>query len=146
MKNSSLRFASCWRPQFSPGKGIARSGPACGTTAFVLPKIAFCVCCGNINCSPSRKPEPMPAHLHEGTIVATSPDQMWGTDATVTFTETEGHVTVFAAIDHYTAECVGIHAVNKATRFEALEPIRQAVTQHFGSFSARGCRRSQTAA
>jgi len=45
-------------------------------------------------------------------------------------------VTVFAAIDHCTAECVGIHAVKKATRFEALEPIRQAVKEHFGAFSA----------
>ena len=51
---------------------------------------------------------------------------MWGTDATATFTEAEGAVTVFAAIDHCTAECVGIHAVKKATRFEALEPIRKA--------------------
>jgi putative transposase len=55
--------------------------------------------------------------------VAAAPDQMWGTDATATFTEAEGNVTVFAAIDHCTAECVGIHAVKKATRFEALEPI-----------------------
>ena len=35
-------------------------------------------------------------------------------------------VTIFAAIDHCTAECIGIHVVKKANRFEALEPIRQA--------------------
>ena len=29
-----------------------------------------------------------------------------------------------------------IHAVKKATRFEALEPIRQAVKEHFGGFCA----------
>jgi transposase InsO family protein len=86
--------------------------------------------------SPSRQPEPSSANPHEGTIVAAAPDQMWGTDATVTFTEVEGNVTVFAAIDHCTAECVGIHAVKKATRFEALEPIRQAVKKNFGGFSA----------
>ena len=86
--------------------------------------------------SPSRQPEPRPTNPHEGTIVAAAPDQMWGTDATATFTEVEGNVTVFAAIDHCTAECVGIHAVKKATRFEALEPIRQAVKDHFGGFSA----------
>ena len=61
---------------------------------------------------------------------------MWGTDATATFTETEGAVTVFAAIDHCTAECVGIHVVKKATRFEELEPIRQGVKEHFGVFAA----------
>src|SRR3954465_7192714 len=31
--------------------------------------------------------------------------------------------------------CVGIHAHARATRFEALEPIRQAVRQHFGGFA-----------
>ena len=61
---------------------------------------------------------------------------MWGTDATATFTEVEGGVTIFAAIDHCTAECVGIHVVKKANRFEALEPIRQGVRQYFGGFSA----------
>src|SRR6185437_8637135 len=71
--------------------------------------------------SPSRQPQPTPTNPHEGTIVAMAPDQMWGTDATATFTEAEGNVTVFAAIDHCTAECVGIHGVKKATRFEALE-------------------------
>jgi len=46
----------------------------------------------------------------------------------------EGQVTIFAAIGHYTAECVGIHAVKRATRFEALEPIRQGLRDHFGAF------------
>ncbi len=50
---------------------------------------------------------------------------MWGIDATATVTFDDGQVTVFAAVDHCTAECVGIHAVKRATRFEALEPIRQ---------------------
>ncbi len=68
---------------------------------------------------------------------------MWGTDATATFTEVQGNVAVFAAIDHGTAECVGIHAVKKATRFEALEPIRQAVKEHFGGFSAGAADRLQ---
>jgi hypothetical protein len=68
---------------------------------------------------------------------------MWGTDATATFTEADGTVTIFAAIDHCTAECTGIHAVKKATRFEALEPIRQGVQEYFGGFaggSATGLR------
>lgn len=86
--------------------------------------------------SPSRQPETTATNPHEGTIVAAAPDQMWGTDATATFTEAEGNVTVFAALDHCTAECVGIHVVKKATRFEALEPIRQAVKEYFGGFSA----------
>lgn len=85
--------------------------------------------------SPARPPEPA-RDPHDGTIVTEAPNQMWGTDATMTFTAAEGTVTIFAAIDHCTAECVGIHAVKKATRFEALEPIRQGVTEYFGRFAA----------
>ena len=86
--------------------------------------------------SPSRQPEPARSNLHEGTILTEAPNQMWGTDATATFTETDGAVTVFAAIDHCTAECVGIHVVKKANRFEALEPIRQGVKEYLAGFSA----------
>ena len=86
--------------------------------------------------SPSRQPAPVRSNPHEGTIVTPVPDQMWGTDATATFTEAEGSVTVFAAVDHCTADCVGIHAVKKAPRFEALEPIRQGVKEHRRAFSA----------
>jgi putative transposase len=86
--------------------------------------------------SPARQPAPVRNNPHEGTIVAQAPNQMWGTDATATFTVAEGAVTIFAAIDHCTAECTGIHAVKKATRFEALEPIRQGVQEYFGGFAA----------
>lgn len=85
--------------------------------------------------SPNRAPSARPTNPHEGTIVTQRPNQIWGTDATATFTEQEGQVTIFAAIDHCTAECVGIHVVKKAHRFEALEPIRQGVRDHFGGFS-----------
>ena len=58
---------------------------------------------------------------------------MWGTDFTTVMTG-EGQAAVFVAIDHCSAECVGVHAARQATRFEALEPIRQGVRQHFGAF------------
>jgi len=86
--------------------------------------------------SPARQPDTPAGNPHEGTIVTETPNRMWGTDATATFTDAEGTVTVFAAIDHCSADCVGIHAVKKATRFEALEPIRQGVRQYCGNFSA----------
>ena len=53
----------------------------------------------------------------------------------------EGQVAVFVAVDHCSAECVGLHAAQRATRFEALEPLRQGVRRHFGGFAqgiARG--------
>lgn len=84
--------------------------------------------------SPHRQPSPVVDRLHDGVIITNQPDLMWGTDATATFTARDGRVTVFAAIDHCTAECVGIHAVKKASRFEALEPIRQGVRERFNGF------------
>jgi putative transposase len=86
--------------------------------------------------SPNRPAVARPANPHQGTILVDSPNQLWGTDATTTFTEQDGLVTIFAAIDHCAADCLGIHAVKKATRFEALEPIRQAVREQFGMFTA----------
>jgi transposase InsO family protein len=59
---------------------------------------------------------------------------MWGTDMTATYTREDGQVAIFIAVDHYSAECVGIHAAKQGTRFEALEPIRQGVRTHFGAF------------
>jgi len=59
---------------------------------------------------------------------------MWGTDLTTTVTG-EGQAAVFVAVDHCSAECVGIHASRSADRFEALEPLRQGVRRHFGGFA-----------
>jgi putative transposase len=85
--------------------------------------------------SPARMAEPARSNPHEGTILAEAPNQTWGTDATATLTEQEGAVTIFAAIDHCSADCVGIHVVKKASRFEALEPLRQGMKEYFGGFS-----------
>ncbi|MGJ5816729.1 DDE-type integrase/transposase/recombinase [Paludibaculum fermentans] len=87
--------------------------------------------------APQRQLVPVEEKLHDGSIVTSQPNQMWGTDATATVTLADGQVTVFAAIDHCTAECVGIHAVKRATRFEALEPLRQGVREHFGAFGPK---------
>jgi transposase InsO family protein len=86
--------------------------------------------------APARQPEPIVERLHEGTIVTDRPNVMWGTDATATVTLVDGPATIFAAIDHCTAECVGIHAARHGDRFEALEPLRQGVRDHFGGLAA----------
>ncbi len=85
--------------------------------------------------SPARQPAPPSAHAHDGTIVTDAPNVMWGTDATAAVTLIDGAATIFAAIDHCTAECVGIHAAKHGTRFEALEPVRQGVRDHFGALA-----------
>ena len=84
--------------------------------------------------APSRVGSPRGPRNHDGTIIPDALDAMWGTDMTTTWTG-EGQVAVFIAVDHHNAECVGIHAARHGTRFEALEPLRQGVRQHFGGFA-----------
>jgi transposase InsO family protein len=72
---------------------------------------------------------------HDRTIIPERPNQMWGTDLTGTVTVRDGAVGVFIAVDHATAECVGIHAAVSCTRFEALEPVRQGVRDFCGGFA-----------
>ena len=83
--------------------------------------------------APTRARRVLGPRNHDGTIIPEKPNLMWGTDATAAFTEEDGQVTVFLAVDHCTAECVGIHAAKPGTRFEALEPIHQAVRSRFGA-------------
>ena len=85
--------------------------------------------------APSRT-VPVAENHHTGTIITERPNELWATDATATVTVQQGQVTVFVAVDHCTTECVGIHAANRATRFEALEPVRQAVRHYCGGFAA----------
>jgi len=85
--------------------------------------------------SPSRT-LPKPKNPHTGTIVTERPNEVWASDDTLTATVEDGQVTVFVAVDHYTTECVGLHAAKKATRFEALEPLRRAVRDYCGGSCA----------
>jgi putative transposase len=74
---------------------------------------------------------------HDGTITTEEPDRMWGTDMTTTVTTGEGLAHGFGAVDHCTCQCVGLHAATKGDRFQALEPRRQGVREHFGRFEAK---------
>lgn len=83
--------------------------------------------------APSRARRELGPRVHDGTIITERPNEMWATDATATMTLEDGQVTVFIAVDHCTAECVGIHAAKPGTRYEALEPVNQAVRERFGA-------------
>ncbi len=84
--------------------------------------------------SPGRPRRELGPRAHNGTIVPSEPNHTWGTDLTTVLTSGDGVVSVFATIDHFTADCVGIHAAARATRFEALEPLRQGIREHFGGY------------
>jgi putative transposase len=79
-----------------------------------------------------QRPVQQNAHPHDGTIVTDRVDEVWGTDMTQTVTTREGRAYVFIAVDHCSGEFIGTHASSSASRWEALEPIRQGVTRHFG--------------
>jgi putative transposase len=84
--------------------------------------------------APNRVGRPHGPRAHDGTIRTARVDAMWGTDLTSTMTA-EGQASIFVTVDHCSTECVGIHAACRATRFEALEPLRQGVRACFGAFA-----------
>jgi putative transposase len=84
--------------------------------------------------APQRVGRPHGPKAHDGTIRTERVDEMWGTDLTSTLTG-EGQASIFVTVEHCSTECMGIHAARRATRFEALEPLRQGVRTGFGAFA-----------
>jgi putative transposase len=84
--------------------------------------------------APQRAGRPRGPRAHDGTITTARVDAMGGADLTSVMTG-EGQAAVFVAVDHRSAACVGPHASRRGDRFEALEPIRQAVRGRFGAFA-----------
>jgi len=84
--------------------------------------------------SPQRAPKGE-AKTHDGTITTEKPLEMWGTDGTTVQVVDEGTVWIFGAIEHWNAECVGIHACKTGDRFNAMEPIRQGIRKRYGSLA-----------
>jgi len=78
--------------------------------------------------------------VHDGSIITSRVNDMWGTDMTTAFTTEEGQAAIFFAVDHCSLECVGIHAAKRGTRFEALEPLKQGVREYFGAFAPQAAR------
>ena len=70
--------------------------------------------------APGRPLRELGPRTHEGTIVTSKPDEMWGTDATVVWTREKSRVTIFVALDHCTQKAVGIHTAKVGNRFEAF--------------------------
>jgi transposase InsO family protein len=82
-----------------------------------------------------------PPRTHDGTIITTAPNDMWGTDGAMIYTLENGWVWAFIAVEHWNAECVGWHVTKTGDRFAALEPISQGLSTVCGSVAkavARG--------
>jgi len=89
--------------------------------------------------SPHRGRQGKP-EVHDGTITTDAPNLMWGTDGAKVLTVDDGWVWVFAAVEHWNAECMGWHVTKRGDRFAALEPIRQGLTRSYGSLAAEVAR------
>ena len=71
----------------------------------------------------TRSGSPRGPRSHDGTIIPETINAMWGTDMTAAFTRDHGQVAVFVAVDHCSAECVGVHAARRGTRGSAVEDV-----------------------
>ena len=90
--------------------------------------------------SPHRRPQGA-SKDHDGTICTEAPNVLWGTDGARVFTVEEGYGWIFVAVEHWNAECMGVHVCKKGDRMAALEPVAQGVLEQYGSVergAARG--------
>lgn len=83
----------------------------------------------------------------DGTIILDRVDAMWGTDparnlvSAVTMAWTGGgQAAVFIAVDHHSAECVGLHAARRATRLKRWSRSAKARAAASGLRRERGPR------
>ena len=54
------------------------------------------------------------AKTHDGRVITQAPNVMWGTDGVRVFTLDDGWGWIFAAVEHWNAECVGWHVAAKS--------------------------------
>ena len=87
------------------------------------------------NCSP-RSGRQGAAKTHDGRVITQAPNVMWGTDGVRVFTLDDGWGWIFAAVEHWNAECVGWHVCKVGSRFAALDPIAQGLERLYGSLDA----------
>lgn len=82
--------------------------------------------------SPHRRPY-VEENEHNGTIITQNPGEIWATDGSLVTTVDFGKVWIFAAVEHWNAECVGWHVSKLGSRFEALQPLAMGLSEHYGS-------------
>ena len=84
--------------------------------------------------SPQRTEQCEPK-THNGTIIPSTVNQLWGTDGTLFGTIGGDLLWLFAVIDHFSGEILGWHVVpvGQGDRFAALEPIKQGLRKIRGA-------------
>ena len=83
---------------------------------------------------PARQGDPK---AHDGTIVTSAPQVMWGTDGVRVFTVEDGWIWTFAAVEPLERRVRGLTCVHGGEPFcPALEPIAQGLGRRYGSVEA----------
>lgn len=85
----------------------------------------------NLLLSPHRCRQPN-SNSHDGSIITDRPNELWATDGTQALTVEDGNLWIFAAVEHWNAECVGWHVTKIGNRFAALQPIAMAIHDQYG--------------
>ena len=91
---------------------------------------------GRTDCSPRDRGRQGAAKTHDGRVITQAPNVMWGTDGVRVFTLDDGWGWIFAAVEHWNAECMGWHVCKVGSRFAALDPIAQGLERLYGSLDA----------
>jgi transposase InsO family protein len=94
----------------------------------------------NLLCMAQKPESNGSARVHDGVIIEEFPNRMWGTDGKRFYTQEDGWCWYFSVIDHCNDEILGWHVAKIGTRFEALEPVKQAVKNVYGSLDKDICK------
>ncbi len=77
---------------------------------------------------------------HDGKIITEHPNKMWATDGKQFYTKHEGKCWFIGVIDHFNDEIKSFHVCKVFDRFAALEPVREAIKNEFGTIKQGVCK------
>lgn len=78
--------------------------------------------------------------VHDGTIITQHPNKMWATDGKQFYTKQEGKCWFIGVIDHFNDEIKSFHLCKTFDRYAAMEPVRIAVKNEFGTIELGVCK------
>lgn len=90
--------------------------------------------------SPNRRPKKTNKREHDGTIITDAPNLMWATDGKKFWVDGSGWHWFFGVVDHFNDEIISWHIAKKGNRFAAMEPVRAAVRETFGTVGKDACK------
>ena len=83
---------------------------------------------------------PGSGRVHDGTIITEHPNKMWATDGKQFCTKEEGKCWFIGVIDHFNDEIKSFHLCKTFDRYAAMEPLREAVKNEYGSIEKDICK------